>query len=501
MFASISNLFVLILLAAIQIAQAAAQTPEYYGVYARNAGRLVRLEQDVKQVNRFDFSPDVTFVIYDKWVSQAVGLPMDQAVRISRMFFIRNHIPTAPLEGPNPRSPGPAKPVNAWGAEKFQGPLPVLIKPLAGKAEAIEVMPKDTLPPGVYLLRTLSSQFIFTVRFPDIETDDLCVDMYADNIGALLGEEARSYRKCDAARGVNAPQARPSENRTAPPREPKNATEFALAKLTEDVKDAALFDDHIKEFDYSGQKVWRAAYKVLNDRGKNITQANEDTGVIATDLAREGSFLGFYTLYFIFVEKTREASSRLGLRLFVYGRDPDRSTMFNNVLKPQDKSYVNRRADDFFADIKNSLRENSFASPESAKDVAPTGSVLAMIQDARKEYMAKNWKAAEAAYLKILNQDTENFEARAQLGSVYLRLGDFEKSKIYLQKAMNLRPEDSRPYYNMACTYAKMRETEGAIALLKQAVAKGFKDFEWMRRDPDLESVRNDPRFRNLTER
>jgi len=44
-----------------------------------------------------------------------------------------------------------------------------------------------------------------------------------------------------------------------------------------------------------------------------------------------------------------------------------------------------------------------------------------------------------------------------------------------------------------------MGETEMALALLKQAVAKGFKDFDWMKRDPDLESIRNDPRFQSLS--
>lgn len=47
--------------------------------------------------------------------------------------------------------------------------------------------------------------------------------------------------------------------------------------------------------------------------------------------------------------------------------------------------------------------------------------------------------------------------------------------------------------------YARMGEAEEAITLLKQAVAKGFKDLGWMRKDPDLESIRNDPPFKSLT--
>jgi hypothetical protein len=31
-----------------------------------------------------------------------------------------------------------------------------------------------------------------------------------------------------------------------------------------------------------------------------------------------------------------------------------------------------------------------------------------------------------------------------------------------------------------------------------RAVAKEFKDFEWMRKNPNLESIREDPRFRSL---
>lgn len=64
---------------------------------------------------------------------------------------------------------------------------------------------------------------------------------------------------------------------------------------------------------------------------------------------------------------------------------------------------------------------------------------------------------------------------------------------------MNLRPDDYRPYYNMACTYARMGDTERAIALLKQAIAKGFKDFEFMRSGPGLESIRHDSRFKSLS--
>lgn len=66
---------------------AAGSLPEYYGVYARDGGRLVRIEEHKDEVTKFAFSPDVTFVIYEKWVSRA-GSTGDFV--IEKVFYSRN---------------------------------------------------------------------------------------------------------------------------------------------------------------------------------------------------------------------------------------------------------------------------------------------------------------------------------------------------------------------------------------------------------------------------
>ena len=40
-----------------------------------------------------------------------------------------------------------------------------------------------------------------------------------------------------------------------------------------------------------------------------------------------------------------------------------------------------------------------------------------------------------------------------------------------------------------------IRRKRDKSLLDRQAAAKGFKDFEWMRKDPNLESIRGDPRY------
>jgi hypothetical protein len=52
--------------------------------------------------------------------------------------------------------------------------------------------------------------------------------------------------------------------------------------------------------------------------------------------------------------------------------------------------------------------------------------------------------------------------------------------------------------YNRACFAALCGETEEALRLLAVALEKGQASREWARQDPDLESLRADPRFQAL---
>ncbi|MBL8860032.1 MAG: hypothetical protein JNL28_16100 [Planctomycetes bacterium] len=62
-------------------------------------------------------------------------------------------------------------------------------------------------------------------------------------------------------------------------------------------------------------------------------------------------------------------------------------------------------------------------------------------------------------------------------------------------------------YYNLACTWALLGDAETALAFLKRDLDENYpsagglrKQKEWARTDPDLESLRNDPRFLKLLE-
>ena len=66
------------------------------------------------------------------------------------------------------------------------------------------------------------------------------------------------------------------------------------------------------------------------------------------------------------------------------------------------------------------------------------------------------------------------------------------------QKLVQVRPADPTAHYNLACRYALMRQPDLALTTLRKAVELGYRDFRYMIQDRDLDSIRKDPRFRDL---
>jgi len=66
------------------------------------------------------------------------------------------------------------------------------------------------------------------------------------------------------------------------------------------------------------------------------------------------------------------------------------------------------------------------------------------------------------------------------------------------QRITRLRPQDSLARYNLACSLALTRHFDEALFELRKAVELGYRDFNFMKQDRDLDPIRKDPRFRAL---
>ena len=94
-------------------------------------------------------------------------------------------------------------------------------------------------------------------------------------------------------------------------------------------------------------------------------------------------------------------------------------------------------------------------------------------------------------------------EARAySLGaSVLVRLGQTDRSKQWTQQAIKLAPNDPLVLYNAACNFALLGETSNALDGLERAIEAGVAVGDWIKHDPDFESLRSHPRFQAIVMR
>ncbi len=66
------------------------------------------------------------------------------------------------------------------------------------------------------------------------------------------------------------------------------------------------------------------------------------------------------------------------------------------------------------------------------------------------------------------------------------------------KRLVQLRPSDPLVHYNLACSFALLKRSDLALKTLRRAVELGYRDFRYMREDRDLDTIRHDPRFRQL---
>jgi tetratricopeptide (TPR) repeat protein len=104
---------------------------------------------------------------------------------------------------------------------------------------------------------------------------------------------------------------------------------------------------------------------------------------------------------------------------------------------------------------------------------------------------------AVTALQKVVELDPEYSLAHATLGGYYRKMGLEELAQQHIGKAMK-NIYDSESEYNRACLEAICGNVDQAIELLRVALKNKQTYVEWVIHDPDLDFIRQDPRFKQL---
>jgi tetratricopeptide (TPR) repeat protein len=134
-------------------------------------------------------------------------------------------------------------------------------------------------------------------------------------------------------------------------------------------------------------------------------------------------------------------------------------------------------------EVARSTRANALVS------LAVNANVKLQDSDKAREYFEQAYELRQDDFMRVL------------LACYRARSGLDEEAREILAEV----PHAPRFYYNLACTYALLGDRERALDLLERELEENHpspgsleQQKDWARRDPDLASLRDDPRFRYL---
>ena len=84
-----------------------------------------------------------------------------------------------------------------------------------------------------------------------------------------------------------------------------------------------------------------------------------------------------------------------------------------------------------------------------------------------------------------------------------VELGELDVAEEWVARAVEIDPDDALVLYNVACVYTQLGEIDTALDCLERSdtVASSTDALNWMRNDPDLDPLRDQPRFQALVEK
>jgi Flp pilus assembly protein TadD len=115
-----------------------------------------------------------------------------------------------------------------------------------------------------------------------------------------------------------------------------------------------------------------------------------------------------------------------------------------------------------------------------------------------KEKFDETTHLAIEVYRRYLSQHPDEARAHMYLAVDLAQLGEVIEARAEAEKALTLSPDDPLMLYNATCFYAQMGEKRLALETLQSALAAGYGNIEWLKRDPDLETIRDEPGYMEL---
>jgi tetratricopeptide (TPR) repeat protein len=100
----------------------------------------------------------------------------------------------------------------------------------------------------------------------------------------------------------------------------------------------------------------------------------------------------------------------------------------------------------------------------------------------------------------LVRRDPGYVDALQLLGDNYTRRGRYAEGLEVDERLARLEPRNPLVLYNLACSYSLTDQFERGIETLKKAIEYGYRDFTWLRRDPDMSKLRKHALYTQITQ-
>ncbi len=120
--------------------------------------------------------------------------------------------------------------------------------------------------------------------------------------------------------------------------------------------------------------------------------------------------------------------------------------------------------------------------------------------EGNKFYKEENYGEAVIRFEKALAHNKKFKEALINISTAYMKTQAFDKALETLQAGQNQYPQEPLFDYNFACYYSLKEDPGAGLLALKQAVEKGFKQFEQIESDIDLSNLRKSDAYKTWKE-
>jgi len=101
----------------------------------------------------------------------------------------------------------------------------------------------------------------------------------------------------------------------------------------------------------------------------------------------------------------------------------------------------------------------------------------------------------------LVRRDPGYVDALQLLGDHYTQRGRFVEGLQVDERLSRLEPGSPLVFYNLACSCSLTDQFDRAAEALEKALSLGYRDFNWLAKDPDLRKLREHALYQRIAEK